>query len=337
MISPAWWRKLAAAGLCLVLWGAPAGAFSVDLQGHRGARGLAPENTLPGFERALAIGVHTLELDIGLSADGVVVISHDPRLNPEITRGPDGRFLDGPGPLIHHHSLAELQRYELGRIKPGGRYAAQFPDQAALDGIRLPTLAALFDLVGRSGNTQVRFSIETKLSPLAAADTAAPEVMARALVAEIRRAGLAARCTVQSFDWRTLQWVQREAPDIATAYLTAQQRWLDNVADRADGPSPWTAGLSLRAQGSVPQLVHAAGGRIWSAHFRDLDAAKVRQAQALGLQVLAWTVNEPADIARLLDLGVDGLISDRPDRVRTEMASRGLALPAAMSLPVSAR
>ena len=314
----------------LVLVPGPASAF--DLQGHRGARGLAPENTLPAFERALAIGVHTLELDVGLTRDGVLVISHDPRLNPDITRGPDGRFLDGPGPLIHHSTLAELQRYELGRLKPGGRYAAQFPDQVAVDGTRLPTLAALFALVQRSGDSAVRFDIETKLSPLAPDDTASPEVMARALIGEIRRAGLAERCTIQSFDWRTLQVVQREAPEIPTAYLTAQQRWLDNLAATPDGASPWTAGFLLREHATVPRLVKAAGGGIWSAHFNDLSAGKVQQAQGLGLQVLAWTVNEPADIARLLDMGVDGLISDRPDRVRAEMARRGMALPPAVSI-----
>ena len=314
----------------LVLVPGPASAF--DLQGHRGARGLAPENTLPAFERALAIGVHTLELDVGLTRDGVLVISHDPRLNPDITRGPDGRFLDGPGPLIHHSTLAELQRYELGRLKPGGRYAAQFPDQVAVDGTRLPTLAALFALVQRSGDSAVRFDIETKLSPLAPDDTASPEVMARALIGEIRRAGLAERCTIQSFDWRTLQVVQREAPEIPTAYLTAQQRWLDNLAATPDGASPWTAGFLLREHATVPRLVKAAGGGIWSAHFNDLSADKVQQAQGLGLQVLAWTVNEPADIARLLDMGVDGLISDRPDRVRAEMARRGMALPPAASI-----
>ena len=92
-------------------------AAAFDLQGHRGARGLAPENTLPAFERALAIGVHTLELDIAITQDGVLVVSHDPRLNPDITRGPDGRFLDGPGPLIHQTPLVEVQRFELGRIK----------------------------------------------------------------------------------------------------------------------------------------------------------------------------------------------------------------------------
>jgi glycerophosphoryl diester phosphodiesterase len=307
-------------------------AAAFDLQGHRGARGLAPENTLPAFERALAIGVHTLELDVAITQDGVLVISHDPRLNPDITRGPDGRFLDGPGPLIHRTTLAELQRYGLGRIKPGTRYAAQFAEQVPIDGTRMPSLSELFALVRRSGNAQVRFDIETKLSPLAPDDTLAPEPFARALVQAIREAGMAQRSSIQSFDWRTLQLVQREAPEINTVYLTAQQRWLDNVTDGAAGPSPWTAGFSLRQHGSVPRLVQAAGGRTWAAHHADLDAAQVKEAQGLGLQVLAWTVNEPAQISQLLDWGVDGIISDRPDRVRVEMARRGMALPLATPL-----
>ena len=307
-------------------------AAAFDLQGHRGARGLAPENTLPAFERALAIGVHTLELDVAVTQDGVLVISHDPRLNPDITRAPDGRFLTSPGPLIHQTPLAELQRFELGRIKPGTRYATQFAEQVPADGTRLPRLSDLFALVRRSGNALVRFDIETKISPLAPDDTLAPEPFARLLIQAIRDAGMAQRSSIQSFDWRTLQVVQREAPEINTVYLTAQQRWLDNVADGETGPSLWTAGLSLRQHGSVPRLVQAAGGRTWAAHFADLDPAKIKQAQGLGLQVLAWTVNEPAQINTLLDWGVDGIISDRPDRVRTELARRGMPLPPATPL-----
>jgi glycerophosphoryl diester phosphodiesterase len=321
-------KPIAALTLAALLLG-PAAARALDLQGHRGARGLAPENTLAGFARALAIGVTTLETDIAITADGVLVISHDPALNPDITRGPDGRFLEARGPLIHQTPFDELRRYDVGRIKPGTRYAEQHPDQQSADGARIPALAELFALVRKAGNPDLRLSLETKLSPLAPADTAAPEPFARALVAAVRGAGLAARTTIQSFDWRTLRVVQREAPEIATACLTAQQRWLDNVGAGSDAPSPWTAGLKFSDYGSVPRLVQAAGCRIWSAHFADLDAAKVKEAQALGLQVLAWTVNDPAQIEKVLDLGVDGIISDRPDRVREAMQRRGLALPRA--------
>ena len=306
-----------------------AASHALDLQGHRGARGLAPENTLPAFAKALSLGVTTLETDIAISRDGVLLISHDPALNPDLSRGPDGQFLASRGPLIHRTDFDELRRYDVGRLKPGTRYAVQYPDQQPADGTRLPSLDELFALVKKSGNTEVRLSLETKLSPLAPDDTASPEPFARALIAAVRAAGLAQRTTVQSFDWRTLKVVQREAPEITTACLTAQQRWLDNVAAGSQAASPWTAGLKFSEHGSVPKLVLAAGCRIWSAHFADLDAVSVKQAQALGLQVLAWTVNEPAQIDAVLDLGVDGIISDRPDRVRDAMQRRGLALPRA--------
>lgn len=305
-------------------------AQAFDLQGHRGARGLAPENTIAGFAKALAIGVHTLETDIAISRDGVLLISHDPSLNPDITRGPDGQFLAARGPVIFHTPWAELQRYDVGRLRPGTRYAGQYPDQQPVDGARLPALAELFALVKRAGDPKLRLALETKINPLAPDDTAAPEPFARALVAAVRDAGLATRTSILSFDWRTLQVIQREAPEIPTVYLTARQRWLDNVGR---GPAtPWTAGFALADHGSVPKMIRAAGGKVWSSFHGDLDAAQVKEAQALGLQVLAWTVNEPAQIEAMLDLGVDGIVSDRPDRVREAMARRGMPLPAGIQV-----
>ena len=303
-------------------------AQAFDLQGHRGARGLAPENTLPAFALALSIGVDTLETDIAITRDGVLVISHDPALNPDITRGPDGQFLSARGPVIWLTDFAELQRYDVGRLKPGTRYAAQFPEQKPHDGARLPKLEDLFALVKKPGHGRVQLALETKVTPTAPDETLAPEPFARALLNAVRDAGLAPRTTILSFDWRTLQVVQREAPEIGTVYLTAQQRWLDNVLAGETAASPWTAGFRFADHGSVPKLIKAAGGRIWSCHHADLDAAKVREAHALGLQVLAWTVNEPAQISAVMDLGVDGIISDRPDRVRAEMQRRGMPLPA---------
>ena len=235
-------------------------AQALDLQGHRGVRGLSPENTLPSFAKALSIGVSTIETDIAITRDGVLVISHDSSLNPDITRGPAGQFLGDRGPVIHHTAWDELRRFDVGRIKPGTRYAGQFAEQVPADGTRLPTLDELFALVQKSGNTEVRFALETKLNPGTPDATAAPEPFARALIAAVRAAGMARRTSILSFDWRTLQVVQREAPEIGTVYLTAQQRWMDNVGAN-DGASPWTAGFKLREHGgSVPRLIHAAGG-----------------------------------------------------------------------------
>jgi len=299
----------------------PAAAF--DLQGHRGARGLAPENTLPAFQRALELGVTTLELDIAITRDGVLVISHDPALNPDHTRDAAGRFLERRGPAIHSLTWAELQAYDVGRLRPGSDYARQFPEQQPVDGARIPRLADLFELVRRSGDTQVRFAIETKVTPDAPDETLAPEPFARAVVDEVRRAGMAGRSQILSFDWRTLQVVQRIAPEIPTVYLSIQRR-MDNIgAGRAEG-SRWTAGFQYRDHGSVPKMIKAAGGGIWSVYYNDLNPSLLAEAKALGLQVLVWTVNDPAAMERLVALGVDGLITDRPDLARRVLESRGM-------------
>jgi glycerophosphoryl diester phosphodiesterase len=303
--------RLPAIALALVLGGCATG---IDVQGHRGARGLAPENSLPAFERALALGVDTLEMDVGVTRDGVVVVGHDPSLNPDIVRGPDGQWLDKKGPAIHELTFAELARYDIGRLKPGTNYAKSYPDQVA-------------------GDRRVRFNIETKISPLAPLETLAPEPFARALIAEIRAAGMTRRATIQSFDWRTLQVVQKEAPEIETVYLSAQQRFLDNICTGAKAgapttapaecePSTWTAGFQLKDHGSVARMVRAAGGSIWSPQFRDVDADKIKEAHALGLRVVVWTVNDPAQIAKMVELGVDGIISDRPDLVLAEVRKK---------------
>ena len=313
--------------IALLACGLHAAAF--DLQGHRGARGLAPENTLPGFALALGIGVTTLETDIAVSRDDVLLISHDPALNPDITRGPDGQFLAARGPVIRHTDYAELQRYDVGRLKPGTRYAEQHPAQQPSDGARLPKLEELFALVKKSGNQDVRLALEIKVRPDAPDETMAPEPFARKLVEAVRAAGLASRTTILSFDWRALQAVQKLAPEIGTVYLSIQRPQSDNIGAGKPGPWPWTAGFGHAEHGSVPKMIKAAGGRTWSAFHLDLDAAKVKEAQTLGLTVLAWTVNDPAQIARMMDLGVDGIVSDRPDLVREEMRRRGMPLPAA--------
>jgi glycerophosphoryl diester phosphodiesterase len=310
------WPVLVAAGLLAC----HAAAF--DLQGHRGARGLAPENTLAGFAAATAIGVDTLELDTMLTKDGIVVISHEPRLNPNLTRDASGRWIEPAGAAIRSLTLAEVQTYDVGRPHPGTRYAQGFPQQQAADGERIPALAALFEQVRRSGNETIRFNIETKISLLEPDLAPAPEDFVRSVLAVADRYGMRARITLESFDWRTLKVAQRLAPEVPTVCLSSQQSGGNNVAD-----TRWTAGHSLAASGSVPKLVKEAGCAIWSPYFGDLSAALLAEAHALKLPVAVWTVNEPAQIEQMLELGVDAIISDRPDRVRAAMATRGIPLP----------
>jgi glycerophosphoryl diester phosphodiesterase len=308
-----------------------AGAF--DLQGHRGARGLAPENTLEGFATALAIGVATLELDLAMTKDGVLVVSHDLRLNPDRTRGPDGNFLAATGPAIRSLTLAELRRYDVGRLKPGSRSAAKFPEQRQFDGVRIPTLAEVFDLARRNRADYVRFNIETKLKPTAGADAPGPGTFARAVAQAVQTARLAARVSVQSFDWRTLAALGGVAPEIARVCLTVEGRSRDTLQRGQPGPSPWTAGLDLDDfDGSVPRLVAAAECSAWSPHFANVTAPVLAQARAIGLKVIPWTVNELPEMERLITLGVDGMITDYPNRLRALLAGKDMAVPPAVPI-----
>ncbi len=290
-------------------------AQAIEVQGHRGARGLLPENTIPAFERAIELGVDVLELDLGLTRDGVPVVHHDRGLNPDRTRDAAGAWLSGPGPFIRTLDLAELSEFDVGRAAPGGKTAEQFPEQAPRDGTRIPTLSEVLALGRRPGAGAIRFNLETKLIPLAPEETAGPEEFARSVVAVLRAEGMLGRANVQSFDWRVLFEARRLAPELSTVCLTAEQSWLDNVHRGRPDPSPWTAGLDVGAfGGSVPRMVEAAGCAVWSPYYRDLTAEAVAEAHALGLKVVVWTVNEVDEMLALARLGVDGIITDYPDR-----------------------
>ena len=306
---------------------APRPADAFDLQGHRGARGLAPENTLAAFKRALDLGVTTLETDLAVTKDGAVVISHEPALFPPIVRDPEGRWITTPGPPIRSLTIAELRRYDIGRLDPSSAYAKAFPEQVPADGERFPTLDEVYALAAASGKP-VRFNIETKITPTSGETVVDAPTFARLVVDRVRAAGMASRTTVQSFDWRTLVEVRRLAPEIETVCLTIEGGANDTVRPDASGRSPWHAGLSLADQGaSLPALVAAAGCAAWSPNFAALSRERVEDAHKRRLRVIPWTVNGPADMARLIDWGVDGLITDYPDRARKAMAERGLPLP----------
>lgn len=299
-----------------------------DIEAHRGGRALFPENTLVSFANALSMGVSTLELDVGVTRDGVLVISHERGLNPDLARGPDGKYVAAPGIPFVQLSLDEVKQFDVGQIRPGSTYSAQFPDQHAVPGTRIPTLKDLIDLVRRSGDGQVRLNVETKIDPNHPDESPPPERFVTLLLDLLRTEKFEDRVMVQSFDWRTLQLVQKLAPEIPTVYLTVQSGRDPTVF--SDKASEWTAGFNPAEHGrSIPRTIKAAGGAIWSPYARDVTPALMAESHALGLKVVVWTANQPEDMARLIGMGVDGIISDRPDLLRKVAAEQGIALPAA--------
>ena len=280
----------------------------IDLHGHRGARGLFPENTLAGFAAALAIGVDAIELDVGTTADDVVVVTHDPWLNPDLTRTREGGWLAGPGPAVRALRAAELAGYDVGRIRPGSAYAAAYPEQVPHDGAGIPTLADVLRLDPRTG-----VNIELKTFPLHPGLTVDGAAMADRVMAVADAQCAADRIIVQSFDWRGPRHLRRTRPDVRVAWLT-RAAILPQARTWWDGPDPSDHG------GSVARAVAAEGGPIWAPAHGDLTEQSLAEAHGLGLRVIPWTVNRAEDMRRLIGWGVDGLITDRPDIARRIMA-----------------
>jgi glycerophosphoryl diester phosphodiesterase len=261
-------------------------APKILVHGHRGARAVRPENTIPAFEYAIETGVDVLELDMGVTKDDVVVVSHDPVVNRKICTGP------GAGRPIRTLTLAELRQCDCGsRRNPG------FPKQQPVPGTRIPTLDEVFALAPRGS---FHFNIETKIFPSRPNLTPPPEKFAELVLDVIRRHKLESRVILQSFDYRTLAAMKKLAPEIRLSALDS------------------------RGKQDFVTLARGAGATIISPETHLVTAEKVKAAHGAGLEVVPWTANEPAEWDKLIQAGVDAIITDDPAALIQYLKSRKL-------------
>jgi glycerophosphoryl diester phosphodiesterase len=267
-----------------------------DLQGHRGARGLVPENTIPAFRRALGLGVTTLEMDVVVSADGVVVVSHEPWMAQAKCLAPDGAPI--PADEARAHRIYEMS-YEQIAAYDCGRRLEDFPEQEPVSAPK-PRLRDVLEMAENYVDTHDRgpvfYNIETKSRPdWDGTLHPEPEAFVRRVLAVVTAAGVAPRTTIQSFDPRTLEAAHRQNATVRTALLvgTAGNPGLDD---------------NLSTLSFVPD--------IYSPNAELVDDALVSAVHDRALALIPWTVNDPDAMTRLVRLGVDGLITDYPDRAR---------------------
>jgi glycerophosphoryl diester phosphodiesterase len=259
----------------------------IQVHGHRGARALRPENTIPAFQYAIQAGVDFLEMDVAVTKDNVLVISHNPHINAEICTGPH------PGVAIHELTLRELREYDCGALKN-----PHFPKQQPVPGTRIPTLDEVLKLAERHAGIQ--FNIETKSFPDHPELTPPPEVFSRMMLEAIRRHKLDARVIVQSFDFRTLRAMKRLAPEIRLAAL-----WEGAARPFVD-------------------IAKEAEAGIISPQFKLVTPEQVKASHAAKLEVVPWTANSPEDWQRLIDAGADAIISDDPAALIAYLKAKGL-------------
>ncbi|MFA6002461.1 MAG: glycerophosphodiester phosphodiesterase [Elusimicrobiota bacterium] len=304
-----------------------------DAEAHRGGRDARPEDTLVAFAYALELGVTTLEMDMQMTKDGRIVISHNPFMNPALAQGPDGKYVEPDKYDIRALTLKEIQKFDVGTMNPkaGDYYEGHGKTQIAVPGTRIPTLEEVFELAKAYGNDQVFFNIETKSYPAGpeAKNSPDPAVFVKKFHAIVDKYHMAERVFLQSFDWRTLREMKKLDPNIALVALTCEQpSWGRDGMYRQigePGPSPWMAGLDIDDyKGDYVKAAKAIGADIVSPYWEELSNELVSEAHTLGMKVVPWTVNNAQKMNMLLDMGVDGIISDQPARLREVLVKRGL-------------
>lgn len=261
-----------------------------DWQAHRGCRGIMPENTVPAFLKALDYPeVTTLELDLAVSKDHQLIVSHEPWFNPAICRLPDGDSIprrDAEKYLIYHLTAEEIRGFDCG-----SRGNPRFPEQQKMKAFK-PTLREVVEAV-RARRPDIRWNIEIKSQPEWDGLRHPPvEDFARLVVAELKALGIEKNATVQSFDVRALQAMHRQAPDIQLAFL------IENVRG---------FGYNMDKLGFTPA--------VYSPYYQLVSKKLVRKCHAHGIKLIPWTVNDIPAMRGLIRLGMDGIITDYPNRI----------------------
>ncbi len=299
---------------------------SVEIHGHRGARGLRPENTLPGFAHALALGVDAVELDVGFTADGVPVLNHDQVLSP-VNVADTGPAEPGDpafpyvGRAIRELTLAQFRTLDMGVRRPPDDEDPFVLTQLPLPGTRPPTLDEACALIGAAPD--VRLAVELKTDP--GWSGAEVERFTVAVAEVLAERGLAGRGRVLAFDWRVLVAARRHAPDLGRVALVERKTLVPGT--------DWLAGLSPAEPANAALEI---GATVLSPERHLTTPGFVAAARAVALPVAVWTVNEPAEMDRCVDRGVDAIVTDYPDRLRAVLAARGLPVPAPFRTPVPA-
>ncbi|MBU2914640.1 glycerophosphodiester phosphodiesterase [Reichenbachiella agariperforans] len=272
----------------------------IDIQGHRGARGLMPENTLPAFRKALELGITTLELDLAVTRDRQLLISHEPYMNHYIALDSLGESV--PKEDEQKHNIYQMSYTQIKKYDVGSKFVKRFPDQQKMV-VHKPLLEELVSLVNQfeseNPNKVIRYNIEIKCLPMG--DNVfhpTPEVFSKLVYDFIIQNMNPKHVNVQSFDFRVLRYFHETYPEIELAVLIENTESIDE---------------NLEELGFTPQ--------IYSCYHPFLDQEKINKLHDMKMKVIPWTVNEEEDMKKLIHWGVDGIISDYPDRVLNVIAN----------------
>lgn len=284
----------------------------IKIYGHRGARGDLPENTLESFQYLFDNNINAYETDILISKDLVPVITHDFKLDPDFTRNSSGNWIEDANIKIFDLTYEELSEFDVGSINKSSKYFRKFPDQKSLKNQNIPKLSELIELTSKNISDDLVLNLEIKSTPVENNLTPLPDDMVKLITDVVSKSKLKDKIIYSSFDWRVLREIKKLDPNISRAYLTSEQR--GKVYDK----SPWMDFMPLYDSDSreLPRLIMTLGGKAWHPNHKDVNKDIVKISHEEGLPVNVWTVNEEFDMMRMIDYGVDGIMTDYPLKLK---------------------
>ena len=307
-----------------------------DLEAHHGGRDVRPENTLYSYAYAIELGATSIECDMQLTKDGQIVMSHNPILNSDITRDENGNYIENNKYDIRLMTVDELKKFDVGVMDPncGEYYDLHGKTQFTYDA-KIPTLEELMQLIQSYGDKNIVLNIETKSYPDPASagykNNADPKKFVEVFNNIVKKYDMDDRVVLQSFDWQTLIEMKKLNPNISTSALWQEQpswgRNSESLRRYEKKKSPWLGGLDIKDyQGNPVKAAHAIGADIISPYYTEISKQDVDEAHSLGMKVVPWTVNNEKDMNMLLDMGVDGIISDKPWLLKQVLEKRNIKL-----------
>ena len=307
-----------------------------DLEAHRGGRDVRPENTLYSYAYAIELGATSIECDMQLTKDGQIVMSHNPILNSDITRDKNGNYIENNKYDIRLMTVDELKKFDVGVMDQncGEYYDLHGKTQFTYDA-KIPTLEELMQLIQSYDDKNIVLNIETKSYPDPASagykNNADPKKFVEVFNNIVKKYNMEDRVVLQSFDWQTLIEMKKLNPNISTSALWQEQpswgRDSESLRRYEKKKSPWLGGLDIKDyQGNPVKAAHAIGADIISPYYTEISKQDVDEAHSLGMKVVPWTVNNEKDMTMLLDMGVDGIISDKPWLLKQVLEKRNIKL-----------
>ena len=281
----------------------------IKIYGHRGARGVLPENTLDSFQYLFDNDIKAYETDILISKDLIPVITHDFRLSPSMTKDSEGNWLENEDVKIIDLTYDQISKFEVGSLNKLTKYGRRFLNQKKLPNQKIPKLSQLLDLTTKNNNSNLIINLEIKSTPVQENLTPSPEMLAKIVLDEVNKSSLIDKIIYSSFDWRVLREIKNYNSEIPIAYLTQDQR---NIYDQ----SPWMDFTPLHNNADLPKLIKAHGGKAWHPYHKNINEKNIKIAQSENLPVNVWTVNKEKDMVRMIDYGVDGIMTDYPVQLK---------------------